>query len=345
MNILILNCQVPFAAGGAELLTKKLSAELKIRGHDVAEISIPFGAIPKSRILKDAEIWKMIDLSAFSGRTIDLVIPTKFPTYWSSHDNSRPWLIHQFRQAYGLHGTRFSDFEVEDEPIRKSILINDLHYLSSVKKLFTISNNVSSRLTKYLKLASTSLLPPPPALGEYRRSNQKENFILSVGRLCSIKRPELAIRSLPEINTELSLYLVGKSDEPGFQKYLESEVKKHHLQHRVKFLAEISKNELLDLYAKAFLTIYTPFDEDYGFVARESLLSGTPVITCTDSGDTLSVIEDGINGIVVKPETKEIARAINNVFTNSELYLNLILGTLNEPKFDSWDEIVANFVN
>ena len=40
----------------------------------------------------------------------DLVIATKFPTYFVRHPNKVAWLIHQYRAAYELCGTPYSDF-------------------------------------------------------------------------------------------------------------------------------------------------------------------------------------------------------------------------------------------
>ena len=54
--------------------------------------------------------WRLLDLSEVDGQRIDLVIATRFPSYLVKHPNKVVWLVHQLRQAYDLHGTRYSDF-------------------------------------------------------------------------------------------------------------------------------------------------------------------------------------------------------------------------------------------
>ena len=84
--------------------------ELRARGYDAELVSVPFKWYPKEEILPHAAAWRLLDLSESNGRPIDLVIATKFPTYFVRHPNKVAWLIHQYRAAYELCGTPYSDF-------------------------------------------------------------------------------------------------------------------------------------------------------------------------------------------------------------------------------------------
>ena len=42
LRILILEAQVPFVHGGAEILVRELTAALNARGHDAEIVSVPF---------------------------------------------------------------------------------------------------------------------------------------------------------------------------------------------------------------------------------------------------------------------------------------------------------------
>ena len=61
---------------------------------------------------------------------------------------------------------------------------------------------------------------------------------------------------------------------------------------------------LADLYADALLVPFVPKHEDYGLITIEAFKSGKPVLTCTDSGETLEFVRDGHNGYVVEPNAK-----------------------------------------
>ena len=70
---------------------------------------------------------------------------------------------------------------------------------------------------------------------------------------------------------------------------------------RIDFAGTVDEERLIDLYRGALAVIYSPFDEDYGYVTLESFLARKPVITTTDAGGPLEFVEDGANGFVTEP--------------------------------------------
>ena len=61
---------------------RELLRELRARGYDAELVSVPFKWYPKEEILPHAAAWRLLDLSESNGRPIDLVIASKFPTYF-----------------------------------------------------------------------------------------------------------------------------------------------------------------------------------------------------------------------------------------------------------------------
>src|SRR5687767_15473794 len=110
MRIAVLRPQVPFARGGAEIFTDRLVDELRARDHDADLVSVPFKWYPGARVLTQAFLWRLLDLEEADGRTIDVVVATKFPSYAVRHPNKRVWLVHQFRQAHELDRTALGQF-------------------------------------------------------------------------------------------------------------------------------------------------------------------------------------------------------------------------------------------
>ncbi len=341
LSILIATVQVPFTRGGAEILAERLRAELSSRGHLVDLIQLPFSAQPKTEILSQISQWRSLALESYNGRKVDLVIATKFPSYCVSHPCKVVWLVHQHRQIYDLYDSRFGDFTTlpEDEALRRLILRADKTALAESRKVFTISPNVTSRLKRYLDLPSEPLLPPLPLGGRYRRGGNG-GYVLSVGRLCSIKRIDLMLRALPLIDSSVTLKIVGVPDEPGIQEYLQSEIDKHHLWSRVQFLGRVADEELLGLYAEAFAVYYAPYDEDYGFVTLEALASGKPVIAATDSGGVLSFVQHELNGMVAAPDEASIAAVIERLRVDSEMYQRLCAAAAVPDEVLNWDRAV-----
>ena len=345
-NILILGVQVPFTRGGAEVLVDCLARELRNRDYTVDVVQLPFTALPKSALIEQIALWRALNLDAFAGREVDLVIPTKFPSYLVAHRNKVPWLVHQHRQAYELYGSRFGDFDssAQDESLRQMIYEADMLGLKECSSIFTISENVSARLDRYLQIPSTPLLPPPPLLGRYR-TGSRGDYILSIGRICSIKRIDLMVRSLAQVDRRLSLKIVGGADEPNILEYLKSEIRKHHLQERVEFLGRVDDESLISLLADSFAVYYAPHDEDYGFVSIEARAAGKPVVTATDSGTVLSFIHNEKNGLVTAPSEQEISAAFNRLLEDQELYSKLAFIENPDSLCVSWDRIVSELTS
>ena len=90
--------QVPLERGGTGSSWDVVD-QLRERDHEV-ELVILFKWYPGPRPLREALVWRLLDLEEVQGRSIDLLLATKFPSYAIRHSNKVVWLVHQFRQAY-----------------------------------------------------------------------------------------------------------------------------------------------------------------------------------------------------------------------------------------------------
>ena len=95
MRVAVCRPQVPFARGGAEIFTDTLVAELTARGHEADLVSVPFKWYPGTRVLTQAFLWRMLDLSEADGRRIDVVVATKFPSYLVRHADAASRVRHE----------------------------------------------------------------------------------------------------------------------------------------------------------------------------------------------------------------------------------------------------------
>ena len=175
----------------------------------------------------------------------------------------------------------------------------------------SISKNVADRLEAFNGLSSEVLYPPLP-LGDRYRSEEMQPYILSVGRICRIKRLDLMINALA-LTPGLRLKVVGVADEADALQFFKNEIRKHDLDARVDFLGRVSDEELIGLYAKSLAVFYAPFNEDYGYVTLEAMASSRPVITAHDSGGTLEFVLHEENGFVVEPTPEAIAAVCNRL--------------------------------
>src|SRR5262249_54264043 len=157
-------------------------------------VSVPFKWYPKEEILPHAAAWRLLDLSESNGRRVDRVIASKFPTYFVRHPRKVAWLIHQYRAAYELCGTPYSDFSHTelDVGLRDTLMRLDNQMLGECAAVFTNARNTAARLKKYNGLDAEPLYHPPH-LASRLRPGPFGDYVLSVGRIESVKRVDLTI--------------------------------------------------------------------------------------------------------------------------------------------------------
>lgn len=311
-SVLVCAAQAPFVTGGAEIHVRELVRSLASRGFRVDVVSVPFHAHPPAEVARQALAWRLLELRHTTGDSVDLVIPTKFPSYLVRHHRKVAWVFHQYREAYDLLGTELSPLGAgpEDQRIVETIRAMDNAALAECRTIFTNSRNVADRLARFNGLAATPLYPPPQQLGRYRCDGYGD-FLLCPGRLERAKRPELALRALALATTDARLKLTGAGP---LRRDLERLAHELGVAARVDFLGFVPEDELVELYARCRCVLFVPYDEDYGYVTVEAFLSRKPVVTASDSGGPLEFVEDGASGFVAPPEPVALAAAIDRLW-------------------------------
>jgi len=312
MRVVVAAPQVPFVRGGAELMAEDLVTALRARGHDAEIVSIPFKWYPGSRVLDQAFLWRLVDLTESDGRPIDRVIATKFPAYCVRHPNKVAWVLHQFRQAYDYDRTELGQFDESpaDRATRRAIERLDAVALGEARKVFATSRNVADRLQRFNGIAA-EVLPHPPQSLAYREA-ESEGYVLSVNRLDRAKRIDLLVAAAKR---DPSLRIVIAGDGPDRERL---ERLATGLNGQVTFAGRVDENRLADLYARCLAVYYAPVDEDFGMVPYEAFLSGKPVVTAVDAGGPLEVVRDRETGAVVEPDAAAVAQACAYLATHAD---------------------------
>ncbi len=334
-NILVCTAQVPFASGGAERHAAGLVRELKARGHRVDLVQLPFKWYPREEILLSATSWRLLDVTEADGVKVDLVIPMKFPSYLVRHPNKVVWLIHQFRQAYDRFGTDQSDFTAgpEDTRWRELIAEADATGLGEARKIFTNAKNTADRLMRFNGIEAEALYHPPPLAGRYRDDGPGP-YGLVVGRLDPWKRMDLAIEGAAAGRFPLVIAGAGP-DEERLRKVAA------RTGANVDFRGAVTDEELLSLYAGCGAVLFTPADEDYGYIALEAFLSKKPVVTCTDSGGPLEFVVDGETGRVTEPNGPAVGAAAAGLLAAPDLSRRLGGKGFEAVRGMTWEGVVT----
>jgi glycosyltransferase involved in cell wall biosynthesis len=130
----------------------------------------------------------------------------------------------------------------------------------------------------------------------------KENILLFVGGLDKahyFKGVEILIQAFSKIeNKEYRLKIIGEGNQKD--KFIKL-CQKLEIEKRVEFLGKLDKEELIQNYQRAKITILPSINsnEAFGIVLIESLACATPVIASNLPG-VRSVFEDGKSGLTVE---------------------------------------------
>jgi len=307
-TVLVAATQVPFERGGAEWHAAALVRQLAARGFSADAVQIPFRWDPREEVLRSALAWRLLDLSRAGGVAVDLLIATRFPSYVARHPNKVCWLFHQFRQAYDLHDAGIDGFPStpEGRALHEQVVALDTQALKECRRIFTTSRNNARRLQTYNGLAAEVLRLPLESTDAYR-SEAFEPYVLSVGRLETLKRVDLLVRAAAHLPRGARVVIVGEGTQ---REALERLAADAGVADRVDFMGFVDDAELKRLYARCAAVFYAPWDEDYGLVTLEAFHSRKPVVTTTDAGGPLEFVEDGRTGAVTEPQPEAIAAGL-----------------------------------
>jgi glycosyltransferase involved in cell wall biosynthesis len=338
-TVLIAAVQAPFITGGAEILVQELRSNLDRRGFRVDVAAVPFKWYPVTEIVRQALAWRLLDVTESNGTPVDLVIPTKFPSFLVRHPRKVAWLFHQHREAYDLYGTPYCSFRdtPEDRQVREAIQAMDTASLSECRAIFTISRNVADRLSRYNGLPGEPLYPPPHHLGRYRADGYGD-YLFYAGRLDRLKRLDLAVDALKRVRSGAHLKIAGTGP---LAEELRKQIVGLGVEDRVELLGFVDAEELIRLYAGCRAAYYAPLNEDYGYVTVEAFLSGKPVVTTTDAGGPLEFVTDGETGLVTPPTPEAIADGIDRLWALPEARLRE-MGEAGRQRVTgiTWDHVI-----
>lgn len=310
-KVIIVTSDVPFVRGGHRIIAEN-TCEALLRAGCTAEVHYT----PQNRFGRQISAYlinRLTDLNyTEDGSGVDRLISMRFPSYAVKHPDHILWLVHRLREYYDL----WDDFKEQlgikgrvAETSRRFIIRRlDSYFLKhNVKKIYTISRQVSDRLKKWGGFDSEVLYPPVAPVNWHCEEYGK--YFLYVSRLMKHKRIDLFVKAASEMNDKKMKFVIAGSGPEELQ--LKKLITKLKLTNRFELAGQVDQNELIKLYAQARAVVFTPLREEYGFVTLEAFRSDKPVITVSDSGGPTELVKDGQCGYIVQPDTAEIAHKLD----------------------------------
>ncbi len=341
MKIAVVNTQAPFVTGGAELHASNLIDALRTAGHQAELVTIPFNPSTAELIVDQAVAAANFDINSFFENRVDLMIGLRFPAYLIRHDNKVLWLIHQYREAYDLWQPGGLRVQPSGDLVRRMITEIDTRVISEARKVFTNSKNVANRLMRYNGLEGEALYHPPP-LDIFSGDRECGDYFYYPSRLSGLKRQILCLEAAKLCQQPVRIIFTGAPDNEPTANAFRQKAEELDLGDRIEWRGFVSDSERTTLYEKARAVLFTPLDEDLGYVTLEAMAAGKAVVTTTDSGGPLEFVDHDQTGVVAAPTAKDLAHAMDRLWRNKNDAVRL--GQAAKKKYDrtaiSWTDVV-----
>lgn len=188
-----------------------------------------------------------------------------------------------------IHDLIFIRFPEFYKTIDRKIYFNKVKYAcDSAQKVIAISEQTKEDIIRFfnvdpnkIEVVYQSVSPVFFEKGNTGNLLSKyglnEQFILSVGTHEPRKNQLSLLKAIKAGKIDKQVVFVGK--HTSYTKKMVRFISENKMMDQVKFLNDISENDLAGLYQLASLSVYISFFEGFGLPVIESMASGCPVIT------------------------------------------------------------------
>ncbi len=227
-------------------------------------------------------------------------------------------------------------------------LIKPQNQCEKADVILTPSENTKRDLSNIFKITPEKIKVIYPGLAEIftnknlsatneeviKKYQLPHNFIFFLGTSEPRKNLLGLIKAFESVEPHLDTNLVIAGASGWKQKNIFKHLAVSKFKNKIKILDYVAPEEKPALYSLAKVFVYPSFYEGFGFPVLEAMSSGVPVVTSNRS--SLPEIT-GENAYLVNPhKIHEIARAIEIVFSNTEMRNKLINNGLEATQKYSW---------
>lgn len=158
-------------------------------------------------------------------------------------------------------------------------------------------------------VSAACAIPNPIDVGAWPLREDKDDYLLWIGRMTADKGPHRAIAAARA--ADVPLVMAGVV-QPGQEAFFDAHVAPHLDGDRVRFVGEVGGGVKHALFAGAMgLLMPIRWEEPFGMVIVEALACGTPVIAFRE-GAACELVVDGTTGFLVDDE-EEMAAAVERL--------------------------------
>jgi len=347
-----------YVAGGAEKVVVKINSHLLAKGYSVKTFASDLGADKEhfsDYTFKSIDSSNPLTLclflfSPFSFLSLKKVLREYQPDVVHLHTMhqitpSALFLLKKYPAVMTLHGPEsfiskllfwcmkpsYLNYFYEKQKLnimgRLSLYFNYIQRI--VYKLWLRNVDLFIAPSKYIQNVAKSDVSPIVhvpnfiELGTFYELTNSYN-LLFVGRLEKVKGIEFLIKAISQVISVFPQTMLTIVGEGSNKEYLLNLTQSLQLEKHVQFIGWVQNKDLDAYYEKAsIIVIPSVWPENFPTVCNEAMSRGRPVIG-TNVGGIAEIIDDGVNGYVVEPQSPEkIAEKVINLFSDEELLKKL----------------------
>jgi len=206
---------------------------------------------------------------------------------------------------------------------------------TSVRQHLTISTTVAERPGYFpAGVQAKAVIPPSSMTISAPGLAADRPFLFTASRLDTPKRIDMMIDAMRHVPANIELRIAGAGPaEEALRDRASGDA-------RIRFLGRIPEEELSQAYADARAVVFTPLDEDLGLVTLEAQMSGTAVITVSDSGGPTELIQDDVTGVIASPDPVSLGRAMCSLATDPRKAQQMGEAGRRSASHVTWDKVV-----
>ena len=372
---------MPLAIGGAENLWWGLLEHLNRRTEHHADlIKLPTPERSFWEIVDSYRRWAALDVSGY-----DVVISGKYPAWMAEHPRHVVYLLHPLRGLYDtyppgwalrcelphpevarlvgflerggedralltecfdrLDALRARD-DVPDEAyaLPGPLIRQVVHFLDGIGRgeraiasSVALSSTVAGR-ADYFPAGASVPVAHAPSWRDGLHSG-RGSYLFTVSRLDHPKRIDLLIGAMEHVRAQVPLRIAGTGPQEAALRELAGG------DPRITLTGFLNDADLADAYAGSLAVLFAPYQEDYGYITLEAMLSAKPVITTTDAGGPTELVQDGVTGLIVDPDPAAIGTAIDRLVSSRRRARRMGKVGLERARRVNWDEVVAKLLD
>jgi glycosyltransferase involved in cell wall biosynthesis len=372
---------VPLMIGGAENLWWGLLAHLNQHTRHAADlIKLPTPERNFWEVVNSYQRWSELDVSGY-----DLIVSGKYPAWMVEHHCHVGYMLHPLRGLYDSYPPAWPErwesghpevrglLDLLDRPQRGRAALREcfgrleaigarsdvpsetfafpgplirqiVHFLDDVGlrdgamvRQVALSRTVAERPGYFRRPESVPVAHAPSSLECASRA--RGHYLFTVSRLDAPKRIDLIIGAMQHVKSDIELRIAGTGPhEPILRELARGD-------DRIRFMGFVNDAELASTYAQARAVLFVPYQEDYGYITLEAMMSGKPVITTTDSGGPTELVEDGLTGFVVAPDPLAIGARANLLAQRPRLAHRLGKAGHARARTITWERVVTTLLD